>query len=107
LRTGFGLGLLLCVLIPLALLLFSVVSLEQTASLMLLLGGLWAVVFGVAFAAAKDKLYDVGVGVIVAVLSTFSVLPLQYTAGLVVVSIIGVVVFSMMGRSKPPQQRMR
>ncbi len=105
-RVGFGIGLLLCVLIPLALLLFGVVDVAQSASLVLLLGGLWAIAFGVAFANRRDRLYDVGFGIIVAVLSTFIILPVQYTAGLVVISIIGVVLASIAERPKTPAQQM-
>lgn len=103
-KVGFGIGLLLCFLIPIALLLFSVVTAEQAASLVFLLAGLWAVAFGVAFASKKDKLYQVGFGVVVAVLSTFIVLPLQYTAGLVVLSVIGIVLASIAERPKASQR---
>jgi predicted membrane channel-forming protein YqfA (hemolysin III family) len=104
LKVGFGIGLLLCFLIPIALLLFSVVSVAQTASLVFLLAGLWAVVFGLAFASRKDRLYQIGFGIVVAVLSTFIVLPLQYTAGLVVLSVIGVALASIAERPKASQQ---
>jgi uncharacterized membrane protein HdeD (DUF308 family) len=109
LRVGPGVGVLVCVLVPVALLLFGVVSVTQTASLVLLLAGLWTVVYGVALGKSKDRLYNVGSGIVVAVLSTFIFLPLQYTAGLVVVSIVAVVLASVVvrprtGRDAPPRK---
>jgi len=93
-------GLLVCVLVPLALLLFGVVDDEQTAALVLLLGGIWTVVFGVALGRKKERLYNVGFGILVAVLSSFIVLPLQYTAGLVVVSFVAIILASVVARPK-------
>ncbi len=93
-------GLLVCVLVPVALLLFGVVDDEQTAALVLLLGGIWTVVFGIAIGGKKDRLYNVGFGIIVAVFSSFIVLPLQYVAGLVVVSLVAIVLASIVVRPK-------
>jgi hypothetical protein len=100
LKIGIGIGLLVCVLVPVALLLFGLVGVSQTAALVLLLAGLWTVVFGIALASRKDRLYDVGFGVVVAVLSTSILLPLQYTAGLVVLAIIAIVLASIVMRPK-------
>ena len=103
-KVGIGIGLLVCVLVPVALLLFGVVGVSQGAALVLLLAGLWTVVFGLVFASRKDMLYDVGFGVIVAVLSTSIFLPLQYTAGLVVLMIIAIALASIVMRPKPSQK---
>ncbi len=91
-------------LVPLALLLFGVIGVSQAAALVLLLAGLWTVIFGMAFASRRDRLYDVGFGIIVAVLSTSIFLPLQYSAGLVVLAIIAVVLASIFSRPKPGQK---
>ncbi len=89
-------------LIPLVLLLFGVLNDEQTAASVLLLAGAWTATYGLAFASSKDRMYDLGFGVIVALLSTFAFLQLQYVLGLVVLSILGLVVASIvMGRNKP------
>ena len=105
LKVGLGIGLLVCLLVPLALLLFGIIGDEQAAALVLFLGGLWTAIFGVAFAGKRDRLYNVGFGIIIMVLSTFIYLPLQYTAGLVVVTIIAVVLASIMsGPKRAPQQ---
>jgi hypothetical protein len=100
LRIGLGLGLLVCVLVPVALLLFGIVDDAQTAALILFFGGLWTIAFGAVFGGRKDRLYNVGFGIIVAVLSTFIFLPLQYTAGLVVLSIVGLILASIVVRPK-------
>jgi predicted membrane protein len=103
-KTGWGIGLLVCVLLPVALLLFGIVDVAQTAALILLLAGLWTAVFGVVFENANDRFYDVGFGIIVAVLSTFVFLPVQYAAGLVVVSVIGIILASVVIRPKMGQK---
>ena len=101
-KVGFGAGLIICFLLPIVLLLFGVLGVAEAAAGILLLGGLWGVVYGIMFAKDRDRFYDVGFGIVVAVLSTFDFLPLQYVLGLVLLSVIGIVVSSMtMGRKKP------
>jgi predicted MFS family arabinose efflux permease len=87
-------GLIVCILLPVVLLLFGVLDKVQTLSGILLLCGLWAIIYGVAFGKVKDRLYDVGAGVIVIAISTFVFFPAQYVAGLVLISVIGLVVAS-------------
>lgn len=100
-RIGLGAGLIVCFLLPIALLLFGILGDAQAAAAVLLLGGLWTVVYGVAFERSRDKFYDVGFGIIVGLLSTFEVLPLAYVVGLVLLSVIAIVVASSaMGRKK-------
>ena len=102
---GWGVGIIVAVLISLALLLFNVVSGANAVAALLLLVGLWTLVFGAAFTTARDRLYFVGWGLVIAVLSTFAFLPLQYTAGLVVVVILIVVLASVFwkpGSKAPP-----
>lgn len=97
---------LIAVLAPLALLLFGVVDAAQTVALVLFLSGLWTAVFGVVFERRNERLYEVGFGIIVAVLSTFIFLPLQYTAGLEVVSIIAIILASIVAKPKPSPKTM-
>jgi hypothetical protein len=104
LKIGLGIGLLVCVLVPVALLLFGTVDDAQTAALILFLGGAWAVVFGAIFGSGKDRLYNVGFGIVVAVFSTFIFLPLQYTAGLVVVSLVAIILASIVAKPKTAQK---
>jgi len=100
LKIGLGIGLLVCILVSLALLLFGIVNDPQAAALFLFLAGLWTAVFGAFFGSARDLLYDVGFGIIVIVLSTFIFLPLQYTAGLVVVALVAIILASIVIRPK-------
>ena len=85
---GLGVGLIATVLLPIALLLFGALRPLQTLTAILLLSGLWAVVFGLLMERKEERLYYVGLGAVVAILSTFSLIPLAYTAGLVLVVIV-------------------
>jgi len=102
LKIGSGMGLIVCILVPIVLLLFGVLDELQTASAILLLGGLWAIAFGVLFGKAGNRLYNVGVGIVVVALSTFLFFPLQYVAGLVLISVIAVVLASVATTRKKP-----
>jgi hypothetical protein len=96
---GLGIGLLVAFLVSFASYLFGLTTPEGTLSALFLLAGLWLLVYGAAFE-QKDKLYLSGWGIVVAILSTFYFIPLQYTAGLVIVAIIGVVVLSLAWKPK-------
>jgi hypothetical protein len=91
LKPSLGIGIILATLASLALYLFNLVGYEWLAALLLLLNGLWIVVYGVVEAESKDKLYYAGWGLIMAGLSTFVVLPLAYTFGVVIVLIMVVI----------------
>ena len=93
-KVGPGMGLIICVLLPLVLLLFGILDVTQTASGILLLGGLWAIAYGVLFGVARNKLYNIGSGIIVVAFSTFVFFPLQYVLGLVLISVMAIVVTS-------------
>jgi hypothetical protein len=87
-RIGLGYGLVATVLVPVALLLFKALKLDQTVSAILLLSGLWAFVFGLLMEQKEERLYYSGFGVIIAILSTFVFISLRYTVGLVIVAIV-------------------
>ena len=93
-KVGSGLGLIVCVLLPIVLALFGILNVVQTFSGILLLCGLWAIVYGITFGKLRDRLYDVGAGVIVIAISTFVFLPVQYVVGLVLISVIPIVLTS-------------
>jgi len=93
-KPSLGIGIILATLVSLVLYLFGIVNLNWLGALLLLLNGLWIVVYGVVEAESRDKLYYSGWGLIMAGLSTFVVLPLAYTLGVVLVLIIAVVVVS-------------
>jgi hypothetical protein len=94
LKVGSGMGLIICILVPVVLLLFGILDFVQTLSGVLLLSGLWAILYGAVFGKIADRFYDVGAGVVVIAISTFVFLPLQYVAGLVLLSIIAIVLTS-------------
>ena len=84
-RIGLGVGLIATVLLPLALLLFGTLKLNQTVSAILLLSGAWAFVFGIFMESKQERLYYSGFGAVVAILSTFLFISFEYTVGLVLV----------------------
>jgi hypothetical protein len=104
-RIGLGIGLIATVLLPLALLLFGALRLDQTVSAILLLSGSWAFVFGLLMGRKSERLYYSGFGVVVALLSTFLFIQLRYTAGLVVVAFVVLALISAsfrVGATHPP-----
>ena len=99
-KVSLGAGVILATLLSLALYLFGILSATQAAAAFLLLNGIWILVFGVSLARGRDRLYYSGWGVVMASLSSFAVLPLQYVLGVVIVAIILVVVAGMVARPK-------
>lgn len=99
-------GLIIAVLLPLALFLFNVLSPYGAIATMLLLAGLWILVFGVTIGAKIDRLYNVGMGLIIAILCTFYFVPARFALGLVVVAIIAMVVLSLLVKPKQGTGRM-
>ena len=91
LKPSFGIGIILATLVSLVVYLFGLVNYSWLAALLLLLNGLWILVYGAVEAERRDKLYYAGWGLIMAGLSTFVVLPLAYTFGVVLVLIIAVI----------------
>lgn len=101
-----GIGLIIAVLVPIALFLFTVLNLSGMIAAILLLAGLWILVFGVTFGARVDRLYNVAMGLIIAILCTFDFIPARFALGLVVVAIIAMVVVSIFVRPKPARMGM-
>lgn len=87
-RIGLGVGLIATVLLPVAFLLFGLLKGGQTIPAILLLSGLWTLVFGLMMEARQERLYYSGAGAVAALLSTYVFIPLQYTAGLVIVALV-------------------
>jgi hypothetical protein len=106
LRIQLGIGLVIAVLLPLALFLFGVLKPYGAISAILLLAGLWILVFGVTFGAKVDRIYNVAMGLIIAILCTFYFIPARFTLGLVVIAIIAMIVLSLVVRPKQGTGRM-
>jgi hypothetical protein len=106
-RIGLGIGLVVTVLLPVALLLFGALKPVQAVSAILLLSGLWAFVFGLLMERKQERLYYSGFGVIVALLSTFIFIHFRYTLGLVIVALVALALVQAMFRPgatpRPPK----
>ncbi len=87
-------------LVPVALLLFRIIHAREAIAGILLLSGLWALVFGLTMERRQERLYYSGFGAIVALLSTFVFIRFTYAAGLVVVAIIVLALISAFSRPK-------
>jgi len=95
-------GLIVCILIPAILFLFGVLAIAQAVSGVLLLAGLWSVTYGVAFARMRDRLYDVGAGVIVIAISAFIFVSPEYVLGLILIAVLAIVIVSVaLNRNRP------
>jgi len=104
-RLGLGIGLIVTVLLPIAFLLFGILHPRQSIAAILLLSGLWAFVFGLFMEMKRDRLYYSGFGAIVALLSSFIVIPFRYTAGLVIVAIVVLALIqALFNPGAPPRQ---
>ncbi|MDV3277995.1 MAG: hypothetical protein LYZ69_05950 [Nitrososphaerales archaeon] len=90
-KPSLGIGVILATLVSLVLFLFGFVDYAWLGACLLLLNGLWILVYGLVEAGSGDKLYYSGWGLVMAGLSTFVVLPLAYTVGATIVLIIAVI----------------
>ena len=97
LKPSLGIGVIIATLVSLVLFLFGVVGYAWLGALLLLLNGLWILVYGLVQAEKRDRLYYAGWGLIMAGLSTFVVLPPAYTLGVTLALIIVVVAARLIG----------
>lgn len=97
-----GIGLVIAVLVPIALWLFEILTFYGALAGILLMAGLWIwiLAFGVTFGARPDRLYNVAMGLIIAILCTFYFIPARFTLGLVLVAAIAMVVLSVAVRPR-------
>ena len=99
-RPGWGIGALIAILLSFAAYLFGLLTVEQTASTILLLVGLWTIV--VAFLGdSKDRTYYSGWGVVLAVLSLFAFIPFYYTVGLILIAVVALIILSVYAGRAP------
>jgi hypothetical protein len=89
---GIGTGMIVAVLLSAAAYLFGLVkSPSYTVSLALLLIGLWTIACALTIVERKDRNYYGGWGVVIAVLSLFAFLPLQYAIGLLLLALVALI----------------
>jgi hypothetical protein len=99
-KPSWGIGTLVAVLLSAAVYLFGLLDFEHTVSLVLLLSGLWTLVFAFAGVESKDRSYYSGWGLVVAILSLFAYIPFDYAIGLILLGIIALIVLSVyLGKS--------
>jgi hypothetical protein len=95
LKPGWGVGIIVAILIPVAVYLLSIVNFSGMVSMLLLLVGLWTIISAFAIVERKDRSYYSGWGVVIAVLSLFYFLPsLNYTIALVILAIVALIIIN-------------
>jgi len=90
-KLGWGIGMIVAVLLSAAAFSFGLTNLEHTVSLGLLLVGLWTIVCALFLVERKDRWYYSGWGAVLAFLSLFAFLPAGYTIGLVLIAIVALI----------------
>jgi len=94
LKPGWGVGILVAVLVSIAFWLLNILSFTGMISLGLLLCGLWTVVAGLVIAQARDRMYYSAWGVVIAALSLFYFIPANYTIALVLLAIVALIIIN-------------
>jgi hypothetical protein len=87
-------GYVVAIFLALILYLFGLTNISQTVSALFLFVGLWTIALSLNY--KGERMYYVGWGACIAVLSTFILLPLRYTVGLVLIVIIALILINAM-----------
>lgn len=100
-KLGYGAGIIIVILLSVAAFLVGVVSLLQTISLVLLLGGLWTVVAAFTIFDVGERSFYLGWGVVAAALSTFDLFNnANYTIALLLIAIVALILINVyLGRT--------
>lgn len=93
-KPSWGVGALVAVLVSVAVYLFGILDIEHSVSLILLLVGLWTLVAAFVIEDQKDRSYYSGWGVVIAFLSLFAFIPLNYTFGLIILAVVALIVLT-------------
>jgi len=94
LKPGWGIGMIIAVLLSVAVGLLGSFSLQATVSLLLLLAGLWTIVAAFIVVDRKDRSYYSAWGVVIAALSLAYLIPIQYELALVLLAIVALIVIN-------------
>jgi hypothetical protein len=95
-----GVGAVIAVLLPAAAYLFNLAGLSQMFSLILLFLGLWTLVSAFSLVETGDRYYYAGWGVVMAALSLFYYIPVNYAFGLILLAIVALILLNVyVGRS--------
>jgi hypothetical protein len=94
LKIGWGVGIVIAILLSAVVYLVGIVNLGGLVSLVLLLSGLWTLVAAFTIFDRKGRTYVSGWGVVVAALSLFYFIPPNYTIALVLLAIVALIVIN-------------
>jgi hypothetical protein len=99
-KVGTWLGSLIGILLAIVVYLLELVDLKGMLSLMFLLVGLWTLIAAFTIVDPKDRFYYTGWGVVIAFLSLFNFIPVNYTIALLILAIIALIIINVyVGRS--------
>ena len=93
-KVGGWVGSVVGILVSIVVFLFGLVDIKGMLSLMFLLVGLWTLLAGFIIVDPKDRYYFVGWGVVIAFLSLFDFIPVNYTVALILLAIIALIVIN-------------
>ncbi|MDG6994454.1 MAG: hypothetical protein JRN52_00910 [Nitrososphaerota archaeon] len=93
-RLVYGEGAIVAILAPVVVYLVGIISVTQMLFLSIVLFGLWTIASAILFASGREKLYYFAWGLVIASVSTAFVIQLAYSAALVLISIIAVIIYS-------------
>lgn len=93
-KVSWGVGVVVAVLLSLAAYLFGFTNPSLTLSLFLLLSGLWTLIVGLFLVDRRERTFYSAWGVVVAILSLFAYLPIQYTIGLILVAVVALILIT-------------
>ena len=93
-RPGWGVGTIVAILLSIAVYLLNLVTFTGMVSLILLLCGLWTLVAAFMLVERKDRSYYSGWGIVIAALSLFYFIPLNYTIALILLAIVALIIIN-------------
>lgn len=93
-KPGWGVGIVVAILLSAAVFLLNLVTLKGLVSLTLLLAGLWTIVSAFAIVERKERNYYSAWGVVIAALSLSYVIQFQYALALILLAIVALIVIN-------------
>ncbi len=93
-KLAYGEGIVIVILAPVVVYLIGLVNLSQMFFLIFALFGIWTIASAFLLSRGNERLYYLEWGIVIAALSTAFIIALAYSAALVLVAIIGVIIYS-------------
>ena len=93
-KPGWGVGMVVAVLVSVAVWLLNIVVFLGMISLALLLCGLWTIVSSFVVVEARDRMYYASWGVVITALSVFYYIPFNYTIALILLAIVALIIIN-------------